>query len=168
MTLSLILTRHAKSDWGTPGVADFDRPLNRRGVRSARAIGRWLSEKGYRPDEVILSGAARTVETWEGMAAALDPAPSVKAERKLYEAPAERVLDVLRRAERPVVMLIGHNPGIGEFAGRLASVAPRHARFADYPTGATTVFRFHRDSWSDVGWGEGEVTDFLVPRDLTD
>ena len=27
----LILIRHAKSDWGNPGLDDFDRPLNERG-----------------------------------------------------------------------------------------------------------------------------------------
>ena len=115
---------------------------------------------------MILSGALRTVETWEHIAPAFDPAPPVRVERRLYDAPAERMLDVLRSAERGSTMLIGHNPGIGEFALRLAITPPDHPRFEDYPTGATTVFRFRRDAWGDVGWGDGEVADFVVPRDL--
>lgn len=168
MTLTLILTRHAKSDWGTPGRPDFDRPLNDRGRRSATALGRWLAESGYRPAEVILSGALRTVETWEGMAAAFAPAPAVRTERRLYDAPSERMLAVLREQTADPVLVIGHNPGIGEFATRLAIAPPAHERFEDYPTGATTVFRFFRETWADVGWGEGEVADFTTPRQLTD
>ena len=57
------------------------------------------------------------------------------------------------------MLLIGHNPGIAEFAQRLAIAPPANPRFEDYPTGATTVFRFFRDAWRDVGWGEGEVAD---------
>lgn len=30
---TLILVRHAKSDWGNPGLDDFDRPLNERGKK---------------------------------------------------------------------------------------------------------------------------------------
>ncbi len=167
MTRRLILTRHAKSDWGTPGLRDFDRPLNKRGRTSATVVGAWLAEKGYRPDEVILSGAKRTVETWKGIEAAFDPAPPVRADGDLYDASAEAILAVLRRATAPVVMLIGHNPGFADFANRVAVAPPDHWRFRDYPTCATTVMRFPRDDWADVGWREADVIDFVVPRDLT-
>ncbi len=166
MTRTLILTRHAKSDWGHPGLQDFDRPLNKRGRRSAEAMGEWLASKGHVPDEVILSGARRTVETWDGIAAAFDPPPPCRADRALYEAAAEIILTVLRSASGSTVMLIGHNPGFSEFANRIVIAPPDHWRFHDYPTCATTVMRFHRDAWDDVGWGEAEVIDFTVPRDL--
>jgi len=166
MTLTLILMRHAKSDWGTPGLPDYDRPLNDRGRRSAVALGRWLAEGAHRPARVILSGAIRTVETWGGIAPAFDPTPPVRTERRLYDAPAERILEVLREEEASPVLLIGHNPGIGELANRLAIAPPSNSRFEDYPTGATTVFRFVCDSWEDIGWGEGEVVDFVAPRQL--
>jgi phosphohistidine phosphatase len=168
VTLTLILTRHAKSDWGTPGKPDFDRQLNDRGRRSARALGEWLATNGPHPAEVMLSGALRTVETWEGMAKAFASPPPVRTDKRLYDAPAERMLEVLRDAEANPVLLIGHNPGICEFASRLAIAPPTNERFADYPTGATTVFRFFRDTWRDVGWDEGEVVEFITPRQLMD
>ena len=168
MTLTLVLTRHAKSDWGSPALPDHDRPLNARGRRSAVALGEWLAATPHRPVEVVLSGARRTVETWGGMADAFDPAPPVRVERRLYDAPAERILDVLREAEANPVLVIGHNPGIGDFANRLAIAPPSNPRFEDYPTGATTIFRFYRDAWKDIDWGEGEVVDFVTPRQLTD
>lgn len=168
MTLTLILTRHAKSDWGTPGLADFDRPLNDRGRRAAPVMGRWIAGLGLVPDEVIVSGARRTVETWEGMAGAFDPAPQVRTDGALYDATAETILRVLTTASAPVVLMIGHNPGFGDFAARLASAAPAHPRFSEYPTAATTVFRLPGPVWTDTHWRAGEVIDFAVPRDLGD
>ena len=168
MTLTLILTRHAKSDWGSPALPDYDRPLNDRGRRAAPVLGRWLAERGWRPEEVMLSGARRTVEPWEWMAPSFDPALPLRVERRLYDAPPERMLAVLGTAQRATVLLIGHNPGISEFAQRLALAPPPNPRFEDYPTGATTVFRFFREHWRDIGWGEGEVVDFVTPRQLMD
>ena len=61
--MKLILTRHAKSAWDDPLLSDFDRTLNARGRDAARRVGAWLNANGHLPQEVILSGAARTVET---------------------------------------------------------------------------------------------------------
>ena len=38
----LYLVRHAKSDWSYAGLADFDRPLNKRGKRDAPRMGKYL------------------------------------------------------------------------------------------------------------------------------
>jgi len=53
--LKLILMRHAKSSWGSPGLADHDRPLNERGQRSATLLGNWLRKNEHIPDELIES-----------------------------------------------------------------------------------------------------------------
>ena len=71
MSLRLILTRHAKSSWDSPVAGDHARPLNERGRKSAKAIGQWLSGKGYEPVLVLSSDAERTRETWALMAPAL-------------------------------------------------------------------------------------------------
>ncbi len=168
MSLTLILTRHAKSSWSDPLEADFDRPLNARGEASAAAIGRWLAAQGYLPGEVVLSGARRTEETWAGIARALPEAVPMRADRALYHAAAPAVLGVLQRATAPVTMLIGHNPGIGDFASRILRERPDHPRYGDYPTGATAVIRFDAGSWREIGWGQGWLVEFTVPRELID
>jgi phosphohistidine phosphatase len=43
MTKRLILTRHAKSAWDDPLMADHDRPLNERGKAAAADLGQWLA-----------------------------------------------------------------------------------------------------------------------------
>lgn len=168
MSLTLILTRHAKSSWSARDLDDFDRPLNARGMRAASMIGVWLAQHGHRPDEVILSGARRTVETWNGIATALDRRPPVRTEPALYLAEPTRILDVLRTAVAPVTMLIGHNPGFATFAARIVAEPSPHPRYPDYPTGATAVIAFDHREWRSVGWRDGRLIDFVVPRDLPD
>lgn len=158
----LILTRHAKSSWDDPSQADQDRPLNDRGRRSARALGDWLASRGHEPEEVLCSPAQRTRETWEGITLApLEVRPPVRYEAKLYQASPETMLAILRTATAPTVMMLGHNPGIAEFAAMLPARAPIDPEFRRYPTAATLVVDFQADSWADIKPGEGSVLDFV-------
>ena len=166
MTLTLILTRHAKSSWNDPTLDDFDRSLSGRGRKSAPLIGQWLIERGHVPEVVVASGARRTVETWEGMASAMPEATVLEHNTALFHAGAGTILEVLREQAAARVMLIGHNPGFADFANRLVVQPPRHDRFNDYPTAATAVIEFERESWAQVRWGSGRILDFVVPREL--
>ncbi len=169
MTLRLILMRHAKSSWNDTTLEDHDRPLNKRGRRSAEAVGKWLAEHGYRPDMVLSSDSARTRETWERMAPHLPAPRQIVWTRSLYLAGPSAFLHALRdvRDARSVLML-GHNPGISHFASAIVGAPPHHERFGDYPTGATLVAEFDRASWAEVTPASGRAVDFMVPRELTD
>ncbi|MCV6587091.1 MAG: histidine phosphatase family protein [Marinibacterium sp.] len=165
MSLTLILMRHAKSSWSALDLADHDRALNARGTRSAQAMGDWLRAQGHVPDQILTSTARRTVDTCAGLQFQITP-DEVPA---LYHAAPETMLSVLQGATGSTVLMLGHNPGIAEFAARLVHKAPDHARFHDYPTCATLVARFDRaKGWRDVGFGSGEAVDFQIPRNLTD
>lgn len=158
----LILTRHAKSAWDDPQLADQDRPLNDRGRRSARALGDWMASRGYEPEEVLCSPARRTQETWEKIAgAALEVRPLLRFEAGLYHAGPEKMLQILRTATQPTVMMLGHNPGIAEFAAMLPARPPMDPDFRRYPTAATLVVDFQIEDWADVKPGEGSVLDFV-------
>lgn len=162
----LILTRHAKSSWDDPGMADHDRPLNERGKAAAADLGVWLASRGYVPGEVLCSDALRTRKTWSGIAPALPGTPVLNLKPALYHAGPDVMLAVLRHAEADCVMMIGHNPGIAEFAARLVARPPQNAEFGRYPTGATLVVDFAAERWQDVGLGQGTVVDFIVPREV--
>ena len=162
MNLRLTLIRHAKSSWDG-NEEDRARPLSKRGRNAADALGEWL--RGRMPDEILCSDAARTRETWERIAAAGD-GPAADLEPRLYHADCDTILSVLRGATDPHVCIVGHNPGIGRFAERIVAQSPDHARFEDYPTGATTMMTFGAASWSEVGWKSGKIEDFVVPREL--
>ncbi|MDD9743498.1 MAG: histidine phosphatase family protein [Marinovum algicola] len=162
MTLRLILMRHTKSSWDDPWQGDHARRLNGRGRRSAEALGNWLRAKGHLPDVALSSDAVRTQETFAGLALACP----VRFTPALYLADTGTMLERLRQAESRSVLLIGHNPGIGAFAGRLVATAPDHPKFDPYPTGATLVAEFAAESWAGVDYGTASVLDFVVPREL--
>ncbi len=163
MSRLLILTRHAKSAWDSPTLSDHDRPLNKRGRKSAPAIGKWLRSNGWLPDEVLSSTATRTRETWKRLGLT---APKVSFTRALYLTDSDEMRAILSAASGRAVLMLGHNPGIAEFANRLVRSPPDHPRFYDYPTCATTVIRFKAPDWADIPWGSGEVQGFAIPREL--
>ena len=162
----LILTRHAKSSWDDPATPDHDRPLNERGKAAAADLGQWLASRGYVPDQVLCSDAERTRTTWSGIAPALPGSPVMELKPALYHAGPDVMLAVLRHATADTVMMIGHNPGIAEFAERLSALPPLHSEFSRYPTGATLVVDFAVDDWAQAGFGGGTVIDFTIPREI--
>ena len=84
----------------------------------------------------------------------------------LYHAGVDVMLAVLKNAKADVVMMIGHNPGIAEFAAKLVAKAPLNSEFDRYPTGATLVVDFVADSWDQIEFGHGIVDDFVIPKEL--
>lgn len=165
MTLTLILTRHAKSSWDDPAQDDHDRPLNKRGRKAALGMGRWIAGQAT-PGQALVSTARRAVETWEGIAPAFSSAPPVSFLPGLYHAAPGAMLDILNDATARTVLMIGHNPGIGEFAERILAAPPDHPDFARYPTCATLIARFEGSGWAEVGFGQGHAHRFMTARAL--
>ena len=158
----LILMRHAKSDWSASG-DDHSRPLNARGTDSAPAMGRWLAEHGWLPDEILCSSATRTRQTL----ALLDlPQVPTRFERELYLAEPDEILETVQTATADTVLVLGHNSGIAEFAHQLIDDWPEHPRFDDYPTCATTLITFEVTDWTALRWGMGRCEDFAIPREV--
>ena len=118
---TLILLRHAKSDW-SGSVPDFDRPLAERGRAQAPLAGKWLAKHAGQIDLAIVSPAQRARETWELASAQLVPAPPAQFDDRVYAAPAGRLFDVLLDVPDEVrtVLLVGHNPGMEQLASRFA------------------------------------------------
>lgn len=162
----LILTRHAKSSWDDPLTPDHDRPLNERGKAAAADLGVWLASRGYVPDEVLCSDALRTRKTWSGIAPALPGTPVLELKPALYHAGPDVMLAVLRHAKADTVMMIGHNPGIADFARKLVAREPNNPEFHRYPTGATLVCDFSIDIWDDAAFGQATTVDFIIPSEI--
>ncbi|MFT4959136.1 MAG: phosphohistidine phosphatase [Paracoccaceae bacterium] len=162
MTRTLILMRHAKSNWDAPVAGDHARPLNDRGRRSATAMGNWMRTQGWIPDQVLSSSSARTRETFARLGFVI----AGEFTDALYHAGPDQMRQTLAQTSGETVLLLGHNPGIAEFAEQLVQLGPDHPRFYDYPTGATLVVKFDIDNWDLLKPGTGIVLDFTVPRDL--
>ena len=168
---SLLLLRHAKSDWSNPGLGDFDRPLNKRGRRAAPLIGRYLREADLIPDLVLCSAARRAQETWELVAAELKQDVPVKTLRSLYlAAPSRLMASLLRVPDAPQrVLLIGHNPGMEHLAALLTGggdPAARSLMLEKFPTAALALLRLDGAAWDTLAPGGAVLERFVRPRDL--
>lgn len=116
---TLYLVRHAKSSWADPGMADFDRPLNERGLRNAPFMAARFAERGEPVDLIVSSTADRARTTARFFADALRIAPErFVLEQGIYEASCGRLMSVVNALPPDArrVMLFGHNPGFSELA----------------------------------------------------
>jgi phosphohistidine phosphatase len=120
MTHELLLLRHAKSDWSVEA-DDFSRPLNKRGRRAAKKIGRWLHEQNLTPDTILSSPAMRALSTAQRVCRQLNINESaIIVDPRIYEADALTLLDILKTdCHEHRVLLVGHNPGLEDLLLRL-------------------------------------------------
>jgi phosphohistidine phosphatase len=166
----LTLLRHAKSDWGEPGLHDFDRPLNGRGLKAARRMGRELEHRGARFDLVVASPAARVRETIDGLTEELKLNVEIRFEPRMYGATTEVLLSIVRdlpeTAERP--LLIGHNPGLQQLVLDLTSRDDKQRdRVAlKFPTAGIAAIDLPADRWAKIEPGTGTIAELILPKEL--
>ena len=151
--------RHAKSDWDADYDTDHQRPLNTRGVRSSRLIGRLVAGMDLVPELVISSTALRAVATTENAVAAGHWESRIEFEDGFYGAGPEVVLDLASRAagvER--LMLVGHQPTWSMLVLRLTGGA------ADMKTATVAVIEVMLEEWSELPRATGMLTSLINPR----
>ncbi|HET7710110.1 MAG TPA: histidine phosphatase family protein [Sphingomicrobium sp.] len=167
----LAILRHAKSDWGNPGLTDFDRPLNKRGRKAAKKVGRELHSRGLTFDQIVCSPAARARETVERFAIGFEGVPEVRFEPNLYMCSTGTLISVINALpdDARTVMIVGHNPGFHDIVLRMTKPdgdGMREKVGANYPTGAFALIDFPVEHWADVEPATGEIRQVIFPREL--
>jgi phosphohistidine phosphatase len=167
----LAILRHAKSSWDEPGLDDFNRPLNERGWKAARRMGREFKHRGMRFDIVLASPAARVRETIDGIQEHFDFAASIRFEPKLYHATSNTLLSLIHKLDHDVdaPLLVGHNPGLERLLVELTRDdrdGLRQRIAGKYPTGAFAVVELPASQWKDVAPGSGEIVELMLPKEL--
>ncbi|MBW0007546.1 MAG: histidine phosphatase family protein [Sphingomonas sp.] len=167
----LTVLRHAKSSWDAPGLDDFDRPLNDRGWKSARRMGRELKARGLRFDYVLASSAVRVRETLEGLSEEYDLSAPIRFEQAIYLAATQTLVSLVRDLPEEVQapLFVGHNPGLERLLVELTHDDDEGLRdriAGKYPTGALAVVEFPAAKWGDVSPGSGEIVELILPREL--
>jgi phosphohistidine phosphatase len=154
----LVILRHAKSAW-PDGVRDPLRPLTKRGVRDARAAGRWLHDHVGRLDAVVCSPAERTRQTWALVSDVLADPPLPTYDDRIYGAPPEVLLDVVQDLpdDAGTALLVGHNPGVEELVGLLSG------QWCGMGTSSVAVLSW-LGSWVDAAPRIAHLRDHITPR----
>ncbi len=162
---TLLLVRHAKSDWSDSSLADFDRPLNARGQHDAPQMAAYLQERDLVPLEMVTSPANRAYTTARLFAEGLGLVENDLSVREdLYEASAATILLAIRELPdlASTVAIFGHNPGLTAVVQAFAD------RYVDnVPTAGVAVIRSSVDHWGDFTPGrEATLEALLTPRDI--
>lgn len=145
----LILVRHAKSDWGTDGLKDIDRPLSERGYNDAYHLSEWFFKNYSVPQKIISSDATRALSTATIFARnILYPTSQIFIVPQVYESTSSILKQVIAEIENTVneVMLFGHNPGITNLVNELA----QEMFFDNIPTCGIVCLEFDVTKWADV------------------
>ena len=158
----LFLFRHAKSSWDHPGMADHERPLNKRGKCDAPLMGRRLAEQGVKPDLIMSSPAKRAIKTAKAVAKALGyPKEKIEVVDDIYSEGAPDILRVIQRADDRCesLMLFGHNPDFTELANCLSGEHIEHM-----PTCSVVCIDFGVGAWRHVAEDGGTFVFFGYPK----
>ena len=168
----LTVLRHAKSSWAEPNRDDFDRPLNERGWKAARRMGRELKHRMIGFDLCLASPAARVRETLDGLSETYgDFEFPIRFEPQIYLADTATLLELMRGVADGVerLLLVGHNPGLERLVAMLARDDGKGLRDEvkhKFPTAALAVIELASGKWSEVGPASGKVVELIFPKEL--
>ncbi len=159
---TLIVMRHAKSDWDDPSLSDHDRPLNKRGRRSAPLMSRHLLGQAVNADIILASSAVRVQETLSLMNGWIGQT-DVITDKAIYLASVEELCSQVQclNDDWQSAMIIGHNPGLCHFVGRLTG------EYLDMPTAAVAVLTANIEQWAAaLSVDQWDLLHYWKPREL--
>ncbi len=163
---TLWLLRHAKSSWNAPALPDHERPLKPRGERAAIRMGQLLAAQAPFPDAVVCSTAVRARETWRHVERAFADRRAVSPvefRADLYHADVEQLRSIVASIPEAhsAVLLIGHNPGLENFAESLTGTT------VTIPTATLLCIELESPHWRDFATAKtATVKHIWRPREL--
>ncbi|MBN1870901.1 MAG: histidine phosphatase family protein [Candidatus Omnitrophica bacterium] len=158
----LILVRHAKSGWKNTRMADFNRPLTKKGKADALTMGKRLWKNKLKPDLIISSPAKRALATAKMMAREIKyPLGGILMEPSIYNSDVPKLLKAVRNVNNAVqkLMIVGHNPEFSEFCNFLIPT-----KIEDYPTSSVVIIDLNVKGWKGVSSRKGTLVSFDHPK----
>ena len=160
---TLLVMRHAKSDWGAASGGDHERVLARRGIKAARKVGRFLTDSGTTPDLVLSSTAVRALTTAELAAESGEWGCEIITSGDLYASGPERVLEVIHEIDNGVdrLLIAGHEPTWSTLVTWL--IGGGRVRM---PTAAVACLDLPHGDWIDLAPATCELRWLVTPKTL--
>jgi len=159
---TLILVRHAKSNWTEINQKDIDRPLNSEGKMEAAEMALRLKEKGTSIDHFISSPAKRATDTCKIFCETLENnVQDIYTVENLYEGSTFNYEAAVNKIpnEYKRVAIFGHNPGISYFSHKLSD----EVYIDNFPSCGVYAIEADCESWNDFMLAEKRVLFFEHP-----
>lgn len=159
---TLVIIRHAKSDWSDPHITDIERPLNKRGKRDAPFMASLLKEKGVVPELILTSPAQRAMQTVKYFVEEFKFDKSkILVREEIYTMGALAIRKLLSQIDdaHNTVFLFGHNPDLTSLANQLMDMF-----IENIPTTGVVCIDFDFESWKDILMKKGKLRFFEYPK----
>jgi phosphohistidine phosphatase len=163
VTHTIYLVRHGIAADAEPGERDADRALTAEGTHKLEQIGAGLKVLGAAPAVILASPLRRTRETADVLQAVLEAPLGVQLCTPLAPGHAARevVAELRPYSNRGELMLVGHQPDMGELASHLLTGSPHHVPlpFRKGSVAAIVVGTLSANARGELLW-------FLTPKQL--
>jgi len=126
-------------------------------------MGQLLKEEGLIPEFIVTSSAKRAWRTAECAALHSGYRGETRVTSELYEAPAARIVQVIKATAEPVrrLLVVGHNPWFEEFLEPLIGI------YTPLSAGALACIDLNIDQWNQLNDStRGQLIRVWQPREL--
>lgn len=161
----IYLLRHAKSEWDEPYLTDEKRGLSERGRKQVKALRSYLLDYQLDIDATYISPATRTEKTYSFLRKEFLRLPRPESNGSIYEAGGEDLLFLCQGIPNNIhsAMIVGHNPGLEEFANGLLFGNTEPSRLQKFPTAGFMGLTFAGENWKELAWGTARLKVFWIP-----
>jgi phosphohistidine phosphatase len=162
-TKTIYLVRHAKSSHDNPDLADFDRPLAKRGHADAKLMAELLKRKGIDPDIMLASPSKRTQQTAEYFKNALyKDYNKITLDSSIYRCSPTKLIHQLSLLDdkHSSVMVFAHNPA----TTRAANFFQIDKLIDNVPTTGIVAIEFGITEWHRISKSKGTLKFFEYPK----
>ena len=159
---NLFLLRHAKSSWDNAALADFDRPLSKRGISNAILLSEHIQKHNITFDLVLSSPSERTQSTLDLVFGSLDHFPITTLKESIYHASPFSLTQLIKEQDDAInnLLIIGHNPGLHILTEQLTNQS-----IVKFPTCAfAKITNFYQ--WKDIDTGILNLESLITPNEI--
>jgi phosphohistidine phosphatase len=143
---TLLVMRHAKSDWESGASSDFDRPLNSRGKNDAPEQGKEIKKRKLIPELIISSPANRALTTAKLASKEFDYNDEILLDEDFYFGNITDIVEKIKLTSNKInrIMIVGHNPTWSSIVELLSG------KYVEMKTASVAVINFETSKWSEI------------------
>ena len=159
----IYILRHAKSSWDNINLADFDRPLAKKGIDDAKKLCSFLKKHKFNAAKVICSNAKRAKETFDltadGFQFLIDDATYTD---ELYFGNIDTVIEKIKETEEELknILIVGHNPTLHYLVELLTN------KTIDRFTTCNLAIISHDGEWISLNSQKCRLRSLIKPKEL--